>query len=201
MLTFRRTPAPGIETPRLVLRGPEMGDHMAWSQLRRQGERFLKEWEPSWSADHFTRKAFRNRVYWAHRAQEEGRALALFLVRRQDTRLLGAITLDNIRRGPSQSAQVGYWIGEDYARQGYMREALAAVVAHAFAALDLGRIEAACLPENVASRGLLERSGFAYEGVAKSYLQINGRWRDHVLYASLRADRRAEGVASGGPAA
>ena len=71
-----------------------------------------------------------------------------------------------------------------------MTEALAAVVHHAFAALDLSRIEAACLPENVASRALLDRTGFRYEGVAESYLQINGRWRNHVLYANLRGDRR-----------
>ena len=64
------------------------------------------------------------------------------------------------------------------------------MVHHAFAVLDLSRIEAACLPENAASRALLERSGFKYEGVAQSYLQINGRWRNHVLYANLRSDRR-----------
>jgi ribosomal-protein-alanine N-acetyltransferase len=159
-----------------------------------EGEAFLKEWEPTWSADHFTRKAFRNRVYWAWRSREEGRALALFLMRRSDLRLMGAITLDNIRRGPAQSATVGYWIGPEFARQGFMAEALAAVVNHAFGALDLSRIEAACLPENLASRGLLERAGFKYEGIAQSYLQINGRWRNHVLYASLRGDRRGRAV-------
>ncbi len=190
MLSFRRAATPAIETRRLLLRAPEMGDHMAWARLRRQGEAFLRPWEPSWAADHFSRKAFRNRVYWAHRARDEGRALALFLLRREDAHVLGAITLDNIRRGPSQSAQVGYWIGEAFARRGYMTEALDAVVGHAFGALDLSRIEAACLPENVASRGLLERAGFSYEGVAESYLQIDGRWRTHVLYASLRSDRR-----------
>ena len=109
---------PAIETARLSLRLPEMGDHVAWAQLRRQGERFLRPWEPSWSPDHLSRKAFRNRVYWAWRARDEGRALPLFLVRRGDGRLLGAITLDNIRRGPSQSGQVGYWIGEEFARAG-----------------------------------------------------------------------------------
>mgnify|MGYP001066645965 FL=1 len=51
-------------------------------------------------------------------------------------------------------------------------------------------MEAACLPENVPSRGLLEGAGFKYEGVAQSYLQIDGRWRNHVLYANLRSDRR-----------
>jgi ribosomal-protein-alanine N-acetyltransferase len=73
-----------------------------------------------------------------------------------------------------------------------MREAIAAMVHHTFTKLDLSRIEAACLPENVASRGLLESSGFKYEGVAQSYLQIDGRWRTHVLYASLRSDRRGK---------
>ncbi len=190
MLSFRRARPPAIQTQRMTLRLPEMSDHAAWAQLRRGGAGFLRDWEPTWSYDHLSRKAFRNRVYWAWRAREEGRALALFLIRREDARLMGAITLDNIRRGPSQSAQVGYWIGPDFARQGLMTEALASATHHAFSELDLSRIEAACLPENAASRALLERSGFKYEGVAQSYLQINGRWRTHVLYANIRNDRR-----------
>jgi ribosomal-protein-alanine N-acetyltransferase len=197
MLRFRRASGPVVETQRLVLRLPAAADHAAWTGLRREGEAFLREWEPTWSVDHFTRRSFRNRVYWAARARSEGRALALFLMRRGDDALLGAITLDNIRRGPAQSATIGYWIGPEHARQGYMSEALAAVVHHAFTALDLSRIEAACLPENAASRGLLERSGFKYEGVAQSYLQINGRWRNHVLYANLRGDRRGRATLEG----
>jgi ribosomal-protein-alanine N-acetyltransferase len=114
----------------------------------------------------------------------------LFLFRREDDALLGAITLDNVRRGPAQSATLGYWIGQSYARQGYMREAIEALCHHAFRRMDLSRLEAACLEENAASRGLLEKSGFKYEGVAQSYLQIAGRWRNHVLYAMLRSDRR-----------
>jgi ribosomal-protein-alanine N-acetyltransferase len=73
-----------------------------------------------------------------------------------------------------------------------MREAILALVHHAFQQLDLSRIEAACLPENAASRGLLESCAFKYEGVAQSYLQIDGRWRNHVLYANLRNDRRGK---------
>ena len=197
MLGFRRGSGPVVETQRLVLRLPEAGDHEAWSRLRREGEAFLKEWEPTWSVDHFSRRAFRNRVYWAARSRTEGRALALFLLRRDDERLLGAITLDNIRRGAAQSATIGYWIGPEHARQGYMSEALAAVVHHAFTALDLSRVEAACLPENAASRGVLEKCGYKYEGVAQSYLQINGRWRNHVLYANLRGDRRGRAAIDG----
>lgn len=179
-----------IDTERMVLRPPVHGDFRPWAKLRHESETFLKTWEPSWAADHLTRKGFVNRVYWANRSIAQGTALPLFLERRADGQLLGAITLDNIRRGPSQAGTVGYWVGQTFAREGYMREALTALVYHAFEVMDVSRIESACLPENTASRGLLESCGYKYEGVAQSYLQINGRWRNHVLYANLRGDRR-----------
>ncbi|MEI4471538.1 GNAT family N-acetyltransferase [Frigidibacter sp. MR17.24] len=179
-----------IETERLTLRLPQHSDFRGWSSLRAQSEAYLKPWEPAWAEDHLSRRAFTHRVYWAARAEAQGSALPLFLIQRDTGTLVGAITLDNIRRGPAQSGTLGYWVGEPYARQGFMREAIRAVVHQAFMRLDLSRIEAACLPENAASRGVLERSGFKYEGVAQSYLQINGRWRNHVLYANLRSDRR-----------
>ena len=131
-------------------------------------------------------------MYWAARAETQGTALPLLIFRRDDNALLGAITLDNIRRGPAQAGTLGYWVGAAHARHGYMREAIEAVVHHSFVQLDLSRIEAACLPTNAASRGVLEKTGFKYEGVAQSYLQINGRWRNHVLYANLRSDRRGK---------
>lgn len=188
MLTFRRKVR--IETERMTLRLPQHGDWRAWAELRAESAIFLTPWEPIWAPDHLTRRAFTNRVYWAARAEGQGTALPLMLIRREDQALLGAITLDNIRRGPSQSGTLGYWIGQRFARQGYMRETILAVVHHAFTVMDLSRIEAACLPENAASRGVLEKCGFKYEGVAQSYLQIAGRWRNHVLYAALRPDRR-----------
>lgn len=179
-----------IVTERMLLRPPVHADFRAWTALRRDSEAFLKPWEPAWASDHLSRKAFTNRVYWAGRAIGQGTALPLFLLRREDDVLLGAITLDNIRRGPAQDGTLGYWIGAPFARQGFMSEAIAALVHHAFTQLDLSRLQAACLPENAASRAVLERCGFKYEGVAQSYLQIAGRWRNHVLYANLRADRR-----------
>lgn len=179
-----------VETERMTLRLPEHGDWRQWSELREASAEFLVKWEPVWANDHLTRRSFTNRVYWAQRAESQGQALPMLLIRREDQQLLGALTLDNIRRGPSQTGTFGYWIGQPFARQGYMREAILALTHHAFTRMDLSRLEAACLPENLASRGVLETCGFKYEGVAQSYLQINGRWRNHVLYANLRGDRR-----------
>ena len=181
-----------IETQRMTLRSPTHSDFRPWAALRLASADHLTPWEPSWSADHLTRKAFTNRVYWAQRSVSSGTALPLFMFRRDDDALIGAITLDNIRRGPAQAGTLGYWTGARFARQGYMQEAIQAVVHYAFTRVDLSRIEAACLPENAASRGLLESCGFKYEGVAQSYLQIAGRWRTHVLYAALRMYRRGK---------
>lgn len=179
-----------IETERMTLRPPVHSDFRSWAWMRESSADYLTPWEPVWSADHLSRKNFTNRVYWAQRSINSGTAVPLFLVNRDTNELIGAITLDNIRRGPAQAGTLGYWVGKEHARKGYMREAINALVHHAFHRMDLSRIEAACLPENVASRGVLEKSGFKYEGVAQSYLQIGGRWRTHVLYAALRNDRR-----------
>lgn len=189
---FLRSARANIEigTERLILRPPHSRDFVPWSQLRRESRDFLVPWEPSWSRDHLTARSFRTRVAWAARVIRQDEALPLFLIRHEDDKLIGGITLSNIRRQPAEAATLGYWIGERFARNGYMTEALLALCHHAFEAMDLSRIEAACLPENTASRRLLERCHFHHEGRAEAYLQINGRWRNHVLYAALRDDRR-----------
>jgi ribosomal-protein-alanine N-acetyltransferase len=69
-----------------------------------------------------------------------------------------------------------------------MFDALRALVPFIFRTLGLHRIEAACIPINEASRKLLEKSGFQHEGLARRYLQINGEWQDHVLFALLAED-------------
>lgn len=193
MLFKRRSVS--ILTARLSLRLPEHRDFREWAKLRHESRAFLSPWEPIWAADHLSRTSFTNRVYWSQRAVKNGNAVPLFVFHKEAGQLVGAITLDNIRRGPSQVGTIGYWVGQQYARQGFMSEAIIAMVAHAFGALDLSRVESACLPDNVASRGVLEKAGFKYEGVAQSYIQINGRWRNHVLYAALRGDRRGRSSA------
>ena len=181
-----------IETERMSLRLPVQSDFKSWAMLREESVEFLEPWEPSWSIDHLSRKNFNNRVYWSQKAAGDGTAVPVFMILRSTGKILGAITLDNIRRGPSQVGTLGYWIGKSYSRNGFMREAIEALVYYAFNSIDLSRVEAACLSDNLASRSVLEKSGFKYEGVAQSYLQINGRWRNHVLYACLRSDRRGK---------
>ncbi|MDP5360039.1 MAG: GNAT family N-acetyltransferase, partial [Paracoccaceae bacterium] len=90
-----------LDSDRLTLRPPAHGDFRAWAALRQDSADFLKPWEPTWAPDHLSRKAFTNRVYWAQRSIANGTAMPLFLIRREDDALIGAITLDHIKRGPA----------------------------------------------------------------------------------------------------
>jgi ribosomal-protein-alanine N-acetyltransferase len=96
--------------------------------------------------------------------------------------------LNEIVRGPAQSAYLGYWIGAPYAKQGYLTEALPLALSHAFHALGLHRVEANIMPTNRPSLALVKRAGFRREGYSPRYLKIAGRWRDHERWALLAED-------------
>jgi ribosomal-protein-alanine N-acetyltransferase len=181
-------PAFRLTGRRTLLRAPERRDWQAWAELRGQSRNFLTPWEPSWSPDALTRVAFHRRLarYAADWRADQGYSFLLFRI--SDEALVGGIGLTNVRRGVAETASLGYWTGERHARQGYMTEGLQLIFSFAFQHARLHRIEAACLPNNAPSRGLLAKSGFREEGYAQAYLSIDGRWQDHVLFALLREE-------------
>jgi ribosomal-protein-alanine N-acetyltransferase len=177
-----------IQGEGLYLRAPLLSDYLAWSRLRAASRSFLEPWEPIWPVDDLTRASFRRRIRRYDIEQQADQAYPLFVFRTADHAFVGGLTFSLVRRGVANTASLGYWIGAEFARQGFMTRALAAACRHAFADLGLRRVEAACLPENTASQRLLEKSGFRFEGVAREYLCIAGQWRDHRLYARLAHD-------------
>ena len=184
-LTFPGGQQPVIKGDGIYLRYPRMADYLQWSKLRHESRAFLSPWEPSWATDELTRGAFRRRLKRYAKETRHDTAYAFFVFRNEDNALLGGCTLSNVRRGVTQCCALGYWVGERFARQGYMTKAVRALVPFIFRTLGLHRIEAACLPANGPSQNLLDKAGFRQEGLAKRYLQINGDWQDHVLFALL----------------
>ena len=179
---------PVIEGKSVLVRWPDGEDFEAWSRLREISRDFLTPWEPAWPPDDLTRGAFRRRIRRYNEDQRNDLSYTFFIFRKQDRALVGGLTIANVRRGVAQTGSVGYWMGEPYARHGYMSEAVKAVAPFAFGALGLHRLEAACIPNNTASSRLLEKCGFRYEGLARQFLCINGQWQDHNLYARLHDD-------------
>jgi [ribosomal protein S5]-alanine N-acetyltransferase len=182
---FRGTRQQIIPAKRIFLRYPDINDHGEWAELRAESADFLKPWEPTWPANDFEKLAFRNRIRRYNREIAAGTGYPFFICDARTGALLGGITLGNVRRGVSQSGQIGYWIGARHQGKGIMSEALGALCDHAFNVLGLHRLEAACIPDNTRSVRILEKAGFTREGYLRSYLKINGIWRDHVLYARI----------------
>lgn len=201
MLTwFAREDTPVLIGSRVTLRAPRASDYTAWRDLRRLSRDFLKPFEPRWTESDLNQRVFASRL---KRGREEARAgtdysFFAFIREDGDEVLVGGITLSNIRRRAAQFVNLGYWMGRPYAGQGLMTEAVGLVVPFCFDTLGLHRIHAAFLPDNMASRRVLEKNGFREEGFAEHYLQIDGKWADHVLFgltreryeASLRHNRR-----------
>jgi ribosomal-protein-alanine N-acetyltransferase len=181
-------PGPILRAEGIYLRIPTMQDHAAWVALRQESRAFLKPWEPTWPRDDFEKTSFRRRIkrYVADVRADHG--YPFFIFEAVEHTLLGGLTLSNVRRGVTQSATLGYWMGERNAGKGAMTRAVVAVLEFAFRSLKLHRIEAACIPSNAASIRLLEKVGFGREGYARSYLCIDGTWQDHLLFALVSDD-------------
>jgi ribosomal-protein-alanine N-acetyltransferase len=184
-------PALTVAGDKVTLRLPQMSDFEEWASLREASRAFLVPWEPTWPADDLSRASFRRRLKRYAEDQRNDFAYPYFIFRNEDQKLVGGLTVTNIRRGVAQAGSLGYWMGAAYARQGYMTAAVRALVGFCFSTLKLHRIEAACIPENTASVRLLETTGFVREGYAREYLCINGSWQDHLLYAQVRSDDRS----------
>ena len=183
---------PLILSEKLILRLPLLTDYKSWVILRRKSEDFLNKWEPEKDSNYYSKTNFNQRVKWAKKNFNSKKVIHLFIFLRSNNHLVGGITLDNIRYGPFQSATLGYWLGEEFSKKGIMTESLNSVMIYASNNVGISRIEAATLPNNIASRRLLEKCNFKYEGVGQYYLQIRGKWQHHILYAITFDSRKSK---------
>lgn len=180
---------PALKGEGVFLRPPRTTDFADWSGLRDISRDHLQPYEPYWAIDELDSAAFRDRLRRYQREAKADQGYAFFIFEgASDRQFVGGITLSNLRRGVSQSAAVGYWIGLPHVRKGYARAALSRVATFAFEELRLHRLEAACMPSNAASLRTLESVRFRREGIARGYLKINNRWEDHVLFGLTRED-------------
>jgi ribosomal-protein-alanine N-acetyltransferase len=189
MLTwFARDETPTLVGKRVILRGPRLSDYADWRALRKTSRDFLKPFEPRWTEADLSQRVFAARIRRGWREARAGTDYAFLIFENlaNGERLVGGLTLSNVRRRAAQFANIGYWMGKDFAGQGLMTEAVSLVIPYVFETLGLHRLHAAFLPVNVASRRVLEKNGFQEEGYADNYLQIDGKWADHVLFGLTR---------------
>ena len=168
----------------MALRPLRRSDGDLWQSVRIRDEAAISPWDAtsglSWADRH-------NRAQWqAHRsllmaAARRGEVLPFVIT--LGGRFVGQITVGGIQRGALRSGWVGYWVDSTVQSGGVATGALALAVGHAFGRVGLHRVEATIAPENVASQRVVAHVGFRQEGYLKRYLDIDGAWRDHLLFA------------------
>jgi ribosomal-protein-alanine N-acetyltransferase len=189
----RTAAAPPLELTghRVTLRTLVEADYDAWHEVRRRCRDWLVPWEPRPKGappPGEDRGSFAARCAIRERERQlgSGYGFGIFV----GGRFCGEITLSSIQRGPFQSASIGYWIDEAEAGHGYVPEGVVMVLHFAFEAIDLHRVEISIIPRNRSSLRVVEKLGIRREGVAERFLEIDGRWEDHVRFAMTSEEWR-----------
>lgn len=168
----------------VVLRAPRLRDGRAWSEVRMRNESWLKQWEPTsshtWSERH-AMTAWPPLVSALRKAGRNGTMLPFTIT--YGGRLVGQMNVSNVVRGALHSCTMGYWVDGAMAGRGIAPTALALAIDHCFAAVGLHRVEIDIRPENGPSLRVVEKLGLRREAYYERYLDIDGRWRDHVAFA------------------
>ena len=177
-------PSAELRGRRVVLRPLTTEDYPAWREVRVRCRGWLLKWEPRPAgapyasedrASYVARCAMRER----DRQLGTGYGFGLFV----GERFAGEVNLSSVQRGAFQNGYVGYWIDEALAGRGYVPEACVVLFRFAFELLGLHRLQVAIVPRNSASRAVARKLALRGEGIALRYLEIDGRWEDHVRYA------------------
>lgn len=176
-----------IETARLrlVASEPSLADAVTDYFSRNRGH--FAPWDPPLPVEHGQAAFHATQLTEQSEQFDAGRVWGHWLTLLDEpARVIGRVSLSNIVRGSFHSCNLGYAIDALHQGRGLMHEALAAVIAAAFAPdANLHRIQAAVRPENRRSMALIGRLGFHDEGLARDYLFNGGQWRDHRLFARL----------------
>ena len=177
----------------IELRPLRRRDREAWDAVRLRNHAWLQEWEatlpPGGRPGPKTFTAF---VRMMNRQARRGTTLPWLVW--VDDRLAGQLTVSNILYGSANGATLGYWIDQALAGRGIIPMCVALATDHCLGQMGLHRMEIAIRPENSKSLRVVEKLGFRPEGVRRSFLHINGEWRDHAIFALTEAEMPPGGL-------
>jgi [ribosomal protein S5]-alanine N-acetyltransferase len=172
-----------LQTSRLTLRPIEASDAAALFAIRGDPEA-MRYWD--WPAQENVEAV--EEVLSSHIPElADGRTLWWAAALGPDGPVIGECDLSEIDRD-HRRAEVGVLFARKYWGQGYAREAMERVIAYAFGELGLERLSARLHVGNDASKKLLERLGFTYDGMLRGHLIRDGIRRDCLIYGRLKAD-------------
>jgi ribosomal-protein-alanine N-acetyltransferase len=145
---------------------------------------FLHNWEPERGRRFYTYEYQQELLKEEYHEIKDKSKLRLWIYKKEDEeRTIGSICFSNIIYGNFLSCFLGYKLDKEEINKGYTTEAVKKGVSIMFEEYKLHRVEANIIPENTASIKVVEKAGFEKEGYSKRYLNINGKWKDHIHFA------------------
>ena len=139
---------------------------------------FLAEWEPVREEEFYTSK-YQKKLLCNDMENNDSFRLWIFK-KGNEEKIIGCLGFTNIKRAAFLSCFLGYKLDGQEINQGYMTEALKKGTEIMFHDFGLHRIEANIMPKNIRSLRVAEKAGFYNEGLSRKYLNINGKWEDHI---------------------
>lgn len=103
--------------------------------------------------------------------------------------LVGSVGVFDISE-QNRSAEIGYWLGEEYTGKGIMTKCVSRLVDYGFGELNLNRIRIRCVPENIQSANIPKRLGFTYEGTHRQSQWMYDKFLDDAVYGLLKSEWR-----------
>jgi ribosomal-protein-alanine N-acetyltransferase len=179
-----------LSAEQVYIRGFQLSDTEALHELRLRNREFFRPFEPIRPDSAFTLPSVKEQLETAIADFQAGQAYSFGVLLRETDQLVGRVNLSNVVRGAWQNATIGYFLDQQHNGKGYMSEAVRLAVRFAFRHAGLHRVQGAVMPRNLGSIRVLEKAGFRLEGLALRYLQINGVWEDHNIYAITAEERQ-----------
>ena len=174
---------PTITTPRLIMRWASEDDVDALYEVF-SDPRVMRYWSSGPLPNREAAAAMQRDIAEGNRQDTMWKwGLAL----RETNKLIGTVTLFHLNLSNGR-AEIGYAMGSAYWGNGYMNEALTALIIHAFDVLNLRRLEADVDPRNTPSVRTLERLGFQREGFLRERWHVGGELQDALFYGLLRRE-------------
>lgn len=155
-------------------------------------ERHLDKWLPKRPDGYHSENSWRQRVCDYLDEYRTGASLRLLAFDQATGELIGICEFTSITRGAFEACYLGYSIDHKFENKGLMTEILVGALDYVFDELGLHRVMANYMPENDKSARVLDKLGFEKEGFARSYLNIAGDWRDHVLASKINPRHQDE---------
>ncbi|MDO5723656.1 MAG: GNAT family protein [Flaviflexus sp.] len=168
------------------LRVVTLDDVPGLTDLLSDSRSYLQPFEPRRNDSYFQRDYQAQIIRAKLLAYESGRSVPFLIV--DGEKILGQLALSGIEMGALKSAFIGYWVARDYTDREVATSAVRRAREYAFGELGLHRLQAATTVENIPSQRVLAKVGFERIGYAPHYMEINGMWRDHLLFQLINQE-------------